>query len=304
MIFVTQGRTYHKTYTMALVYQSQEVFSIALNAPDRYKLVFVRSGNGLLGLNDAQYPIIAPTVCCFTETDCVELCEGTGITAESIYFHPGVINESLTFANIKAATRRNISASSMDYDSLRPFYHKPQHGIFFVGPITEQRLHTLMQALRQQLEEQPDRYWPCRSRSYLQEILFLVLQLSVTQARSDTEQTLSPVSPQVTPVMLYLVNHYHRKITLNDIARACGTNRNTLNKQFKQATGETVMEYVIRLRVRQACQLLQDTTLPITEIAERIGYVDVTHFGRIFRKHTQFAPSEYRARHKRPGSTQ
>ena len=65
-----------------------------------------------------------------------------------------------------------------------------------------------------------------------------------------------------------------------------------------QATGVSVMEYVIRLRVRLACRLLQDTMLPIAEIAERIGYADVTHFGRMFKKHTRLAPSDYRTQHK------
>jgi AraC family L-rhamnose operon regulatory protein RhaS len=102
--------------------------------------------------------------------------------------------------------------------------------------------------------------------------------------------------------MVSLVNHYHRKITLHEVARACGTNRKTLNQEFKQATGKTVMGYVIRLRVRRACQLLRDTALPVAEIAELIGYADVTHFGRIFRKHTQLAPGNYRARHRKPGS--
>ncbi len=306
MACVTHGRIHHTTTTLPLTYQPQELFSTTVNVQDRYKLVFLRSGNGLLRLNDQQHPIIAPTVCCFTETDAVEFCAGTDIAAESIYFHPTVINESLTFERLHAVAggrpgnERKLSAGSLDYDSLIPFHRKPHDGVYAVGPVTELRLYTLMQTLRQQLEEQPDRYWPCRSRSYLQEILFLVLHISVTQTNSDSERALPPMSAHMDSLILYLVNHYHRKITLNDIAKTCGTNRNTLNQQCKQATGVTVMEYVIRLRVRLACRLLQDTTLPIAEIAERVGYADVTHFGRMFRKHVRLTPSDYRARHQEP----
>jgi AraC family L-rhamnose operon regulatory protein RhaS len=54
------------------------------------------------------------------------------------------------------------------------------------------------------------------------------------------------------------------------------------------------MTYLMKLRLYIASQLLRDTTLPITEIYERVGFNDPAHFGRQFRKHYGTSPSEYR----------
>jgi len=56
----------------------------------------------------------------------------------------------------------------------------------------------------------------------------------------------------------------------------------------------STMEYLIRLRVKMAAIILRDTDLPISEIAYRVGFNDITHFGRMFRKRVGYSPSEYR----------
>jgi AraC-like DNA-binding protein len=71
-------------------------------------------------------------------------------------------------------------------------------------------------------------------------------------------------------------------------------NRTTLADKFTKSTGMSVMDYLIRLRVKMAAIMLRDTMLSVSEISYRVGFNDITHFGRTFRKHMGYSPSEYR----------
>ena len=58
------------------------------------------------------------------------------------------------------------------------------------------------------------------------------------------------------------------------------------------------MDFLIRTRIGQACQLLDLTALSIKEIAAKVGYQDPYYFSRLFKKVTSCSPKTYRATHK------
>jgi len=62
-------------------------------------------------------------------------------------------------------------------------------------------------------------------------------------------------------------------------------------------TGMTIVAYLIQLRIKLAATMLRDTGLPVTEIHQRVGFNDDSHFRRTFRKYTGASPSEYRQRY-------
>ena len=153
-------------------------------------------------------------------------------------------------------------------------------------------------ALSRELALQRDGFWPCRSRSFFLEILFLLERLYSLSDVAETELFTDDTSlTDVEPVLLYLHNNYGQKLCLDGLARAFNTNRTTLTRQFHQSTGLPVMTYLNRLRINLAALMLRDTTLSIGEIVERVGLTNPTHFGRAFRKVTGVTPSEYRRRY-------
>jgi len=83
------------------------------------------------------------------------------------------------------------------------------------------------------------------------------------------------------------------------VARA-RVSRRTFTRRFRAATGRTPMHYVQAIRVERARQLLEATALPVTEIAARVGYADVSHFNRVFRRETDLTPGAYRRRFRLP----
>ena len=81
---------------------------------------------------------------------------------------------------------------------------------------------------------------------------------------------------------------------LNDVADTMGLSASYTTLMFKEATGESLMNYVDSLRMRHAVVLLETTHLPLREIITRVGYTDQTNFIRKFKAAHQITPSAYR----------
>jgi len=105
---------------------------------------------------------------------------------------------------------------------------------------------------------------------------------------------ISESTASINDVLLYLHLNYYRKITIEELIVEFNTNRNTLNKKFKMETGLSPIQYTIKLRIKVACMLLRDTKLPISEIMERVGFNDASHWGRTFKLYTGLSPIDYR----------
>jgi len=63
---------------------------------------------------------------------------------------------------------------------------------------------------------------------------------------------------------------------------------------FRKVLKKSPRDYVEEYRIRQACQLLGETNLPVTTIAHSVGYEDPLYFSKAFKKNTGRAPSDYR----------
>lgn len=81
---------------------------------------------------------------------------------------------------------------------------------------------------------------------------------------------------------------------LQKLARLVGTNTKRLNEAFKVCAGVTVFDYLREERMREARQLLGRTSLPIAEIACRVGYRTSANFATAFKERFGLSPSHYR----------
>jgi len=86
------------------------------------------------------------------------------------------------------------------------------------------------------------------------------------------------------------------EITLKEAAERVHLNACYLSQLFKQKTGKNFVEYVTILRMQEAEKLLSRTSLRIYEIAERLGFCDISHFSNMFKKYSGYTPSEFRKR--------
>jgi AraC-type DNA-binding domain-containing proteins len=97
----------------------------------------------------------------------------------------------------------------------------------------------------------------------------------------------------VSKIKYYIDFYYSSKISLEDIAHNVYLSQAYIIKLFKEEMGETPINYLIKVRINKAKELLLEGNLSIDEIIGMIGYTDVAHFSKIFKKYTGFSPSQY-----------
>jgi AraC family L-rhamnose operon regulatory protein RhaS len=307
----TFGHNFYPEMTIPLWHQPQETFAPVAGAETRFRLIFVEAGTGILRLGERREAFLAPVLFCLNEQETPEIEQAVHLKAQSFYFHPAIINHAFNFGTV----RGGADFAQTDWHDqywLRAFIErKPGQSLQLCpGPLAARRAAGLFAAVVKEFADQRDWNWPCRGRSYFLELLFLVDHLylpSEAVEQPDEERAVPAPNPrplllarrddEIERILLYLHTHYQQKITLADLSRRFNTNRTTLTERFSQTTGEPVMSYLIQLRVRLASLMLRDTSLPISEIGERVGFNDTTHFGRTFRKLTGHTPADYRQRY-------
>ncbi len=82
--------------------------------------------------------------------------------------------------------------------------------------------------------------------------------------------------------------------SLEMLAADVGLSRAAFAKRFKTLVGQSMFDYLTALRIRQACQLLAETALPLSEVAHRVGYESDLAFTRTFKKRMGQTPTHYR----------
>ena len=86
--------------------------------------------------------------------------------------------------------------------------------------------------------------------------------------------------------------------SFSQIANEIGMTNSTFTRAFQKHTGMLPIEYLVELRVEYAKELLQETELPVVDVAEAVGYYSVSSFSKRFKTVTGITPSEYRLQHK------
>lgn len=87
---------------------------------------------------------------------------------------------------------------------------------------------------------------------------------------------------------------FHQQISIDHMAATLGYHRVHLSKAFKQKTGLSPKQYLLKMRMDKAIELLGGT-LTIDQVASSVGFNDALYFSKQFRKYTGMPPSEYRA---------
>ena len=95
-------------------------------------------------------------------------------------------------------------------------------------------------------------------------------------------------------MIAYIDEHYDQKIELEDIAKIGGYNVAYTSQFFKRQMGISFVEYVLRLRIRDATVRLASTDEAVARIASDCGFADVKAFNVAFKKHFNMTPTEYR----------
>ena len=95
-------------------------------------------------------------------------------------------------------------------------------------------------------------------------------------------------------IQLWLEKNFNQNLTISNLAEKAKLGERTFVRRFKKATGDLPSEYIQRLRIESARNLLESTTKSIDEITWAVGYEDSNSFRRLFKKRTGLSPGSYR----------
>lgn len=116
-------------------------------------------------------------------------------------------------------------------------------------------------------------------------LLYLLLSLLAEYGPvTPIEQQDSRAEIYVEKVKEIVETNFAQKITIEDIARIIGLNRSYLCSLFKQQMNTSIQEYLIRIRVQKACEMMGNVELTIGDISRSVGYNDPLLFSKMFKK--------------------
>ena len=140
---------------------------------------------------------------------------------------------------------------------------------------------------------------PARRSAYLplkvQELLLALADLRPD--RPVLTQYVSWQTERIKEIHRQLTEHLEHRFTIESLSKQYLINTSTLKEVFKAVYGLPIATYMKEYRMAQAMKLLRETPLPISEIANRVGYETQGKFSKAFKETAQMSPSEYRRKH-------
>ena len=92
---------------------------------------------------------------------------------------------------------------------------------------------------------------------------------------------------------LFINENFSDEITLEEVSKVVCVSPQYFSRLFKEETSENFIEYLTKVRIDRAKELMKNSNLSIKEICFKIGYADPNYFSHIFKKTEKLTPSEY-----------
>src|SRR5690625_3910093 len=127
---------------------------------------------------------------------------------------------------------------------------------------------------------------------FLQLIIFTARYLDENNASS--QESTGDIYNKVTDIIHYINENYNSAdLSLKSIANKFFISPYYLSRIFKNATGFTYTEYLNHVRIQKAQRMLKESNSKVIDIAGKVGFNSLTHFGRVFKDITQYTPTAY-----------
>ena len=256
-------------------------FSTDFHFHTECQLVYVLSGSGTRIIGDSiehfeegDLTFVGPNVPHVWYSKPESGSAGNDAISIALYINPDVLSEKLE--------------GLIDTKELRQFFTESARGISICGA-----KKIIITDILQQMPEQKN-------------ITVLASFTQILHHLLDTEDLiwlnvpnlLSVYSGQapgrVHKLMHYIQQNFKDEITLQQAASVSGLQIHSFCRFFKTLTNRTFSDFLNEVRISFACKLLQQSDLPVTQIALECGYTNISYFNRCFKKINKVAPKEYR----------
>jgi len=184
-----------------------------------------------------------------------------------------------------ATIQEHSKHGTLSSEWLQRFY---QNFVQMISLVLEQKGLTMSQLFVNNEELQISRNALENADGLIGYILYLLCQIE-----SHSEEQVHEGN-QVRQGIRYIHNHLEQNIRRDDVARAVFLHPNYLSRIFREQTGIPLKEFIIQEKMNLAQQLLLQTQLPVSIIAQRVGYQNFSHFSQAYKKAKGKNPTEER----------
>lgn len=130
-------------------------------------------------------------------------------------------------------------------------------------------------------------------------LMLMELFVLISRAlKAEWENSIKNKSPKIKELMhsaiQFVLNNYEREISITDIAKYVFLSPSYFTRAFKEDTGMSPMQYLLNIRIKRACELLEETDMKVGEIAHSVGFSNQQRFNDMFKKQINMTPMQYR----------
>lgn len=112
--------------------------------------------------------------------------------------------------------------------------------------------------------------------------------------RTNKGQSKKQANSYIEIAKRFIRQNYDKQIGVEDVAKACGLNKQYLQRLFKREKNTSVVAYIVKHRIEQACRYLLNTDYPVSKVAELVGFNDLKYFYCKFKKIVGETPIRYK----------
>lgn len=262
----------------------QRCFNMPWHFHPEYELTLITEGYGKRFIGDHVEP--------FAAGDLVFI--GSGVPHvwinDSKFHEPDTtLNVGALVVQFSAALLNTEMLSMHEFTNIRRLLQKSARGIKILLPARDEVANRL---------EAMHNTQGIRRFSILMETLDYIEHKNnyhLLSATANSYPSTPDTNEKLQRVTRYLVNNYHRPLSLEEIAKEANMNVSAFCRFFKTHTRKTFSQYLNDLRVGYACKLLQDENLSISQICYECGFNNLSYFNRQFKRVTRQTPREYRS---------
>lgn len=254
---------------------TRQEFQMVKGRQPTYALMYLREGSFSLEINGKQ-SIVEKGDCCIFPDD-IDFSRSVLIPISFIYLKfiinpASPISYPLPTGKVVFRDRLRFISNIEKYESL--IGNSSPHAIYYRSHIMED---ILIQAA---LENDSNFFLHTESSD------------SVEYALQNSHD------PIVKAAVAFIRSELDKKLSVDQICKAVGTNASTLNFKFRKELSHTVGEFIITEKMKLASQLLTNTTFSISNIATRCGFENIYYFSNTFTKYHKASPTDYRKTHR------
>ena len=255
---------------------------MALHTHDFVELVVILEGQGWHFSHEDAYEIMAGD--CFVVSDMHGYRDTKNLKLANILFYPSRLG-------LPMAEARKLPGYHAFF-ALEPRYRQRHkfRSCLRLSMNELSRVSSLMDLMEAELKTRKAGF------EFMATTLLMELIGRLSRAYAGVDNATTRPLMRLGTVLSHMEQHYMEPIPLTQLTRMAHMSHSTLLRTFQEITGFSPVDYLIRLRIHRACDLLRTNRLNVTETAFRVGFNDSNYFARQFRRVMNCPPKDY-ARH-------